>query len=117
MPRSVGKINQKVIDILGLSIKADTAILLGESNIEHMKSQHPVDFEKYFDKLEDILATPDYVAKHPNDGSIQYIKTFEAHVLIGVRVSRKGALFARTIFEMSAEKVERYRKRDALKKY
>ena len=88
--RQVGTIDKKTIELLGLSIAPDTPILLGESNINHMKESHPEDYEKYFSGLEAILATPDYVNLNPRDGSIKYIKTIDEHVVVGVRVSTKG---------------------------
>jgi hypothetical protein len=113
----IGQINQRVIDLLGLSVLPGTPIFLGETNIEHMKKEHPKDFCKYFPYIKNVLSSPDYVALHPTNGSIQYIKIFDRHVVVAVRVSGKGSFFARTIFEMNPGKVEQYRKRNALKKY
>lgn len=106
--RRVGTIDKKTIDLLGLSIAPDTPILLGESNINHMKESHPEDYEKYFSSLETILATPDYVNLNPKDGSIKYIKTIDEHVVVGVRVSTKGKAFARTIFTIEEWKFKQY---------
>ncbi|WP_297571044.1 PBECR2 nuclease fold domain-containing protein [uncultured Anaerovibrio sp.] len=106
--RQVGTIDKKTIELLGLSIAPDTPILLGESNINHMKESHPEDYEKYFSSLEAILATPDYVNLNPRDGSIKYIKTIDEHVVVGVRVSTKGKAFARTIFTIEEWKFKQY---------
>lgn len=116
-PKKVGVIDQRVCDVLGLSIKPGKPILMGQTNVEHMKSTHPEDFAKYFCELENILAEPDYLNLHPKDGSIQYIKVFDAHVMAVVRVSSKGSFFARSIFEMTEQKVKTYRKKNLLKKY
>ena len=43
----VGKFNKKVIKLLSLEYKKEIPIILGDSNIEHMKRQHPNDYEKY----------------------------------------------------------------------
>lgn len=43
----VGKLNKKVIKLLSLEYKKEISIILGDSNIEHMKRQHPNDYEKY----------------------------------------------------------------------
>lgn len=115
--KRVGEIDQRVCEVLGLSIIPGTPILLGPTNVEHMKSSHPEDFAKYFCKLENILADPDFLNLHPKDGSIQYIKIFDAHVMAVVRVSSKGTFFARSIFEMSDQKIETYRQKNLLKKY
>ena len=106
--RQVGIIDKKTIDLLGLSLPAGTPILLGESNINHMKESHPNDYEKYFPCLEDILAAPDYVNLNPKDHSIKYIKTIDEHVVVGVRVSTKGKVFARTIFTFEDWKFKQY---------
>lgn len=116
-PKKVGVLDKRVCDILGLTISPGTPILMGLTNVEHMKSSHPEDFEKYFSELENILAKPDYLNQHPKDGSIQYIKVFDAHVMAVVRVSSTGVFFARSIFEMSDQKLQTYRKKNLLKKY
>lgn len=116
-PKKVGEIDQRVCEVLGLTITPGTPILLGSTNVEHMKSTHPKDFIKYFCELKSILAEPDYLNLHPKDGSIQYIKIFEAHVMAVVRVSSKGTFFARSIFEMTEQKVETYRRKNLLKRY
>lgn len=104
----VGKIDEKVINLLGLSVQPDTEIYLGDSNVSHMKQDHYDDFQKYFGDLESILASPDYVALHPSNGSIEYIKVLADHVLVAIRVTSGGLWYARTLFAMSPEKVKRY---------
>jgi hypothetical protein len=116
-PIKVGEIDKRVCELLGLSIEPGTPIFIGPTNIKHMKDSHPEDFIKYFGELKNILAEPDYLNQHPKDGSIQYIKMLEAHVMAVVRVSSKGTYFARSIYEMSENKLETYRKKKLLKKY
>jgi len=116
--RKVGVITQKTIDLLELEgIEAGTEIYIGETNIRHMRDDHPEDHEKYFDQLEDIIANPDFVAKHPQHGSPQYIKVFEGHVMVAVRISQRGTWFTRTLFTMSEEKVIKYKNSGYMKPY
>ena len=42
------------------------------------------------------------------DGSLQYVKVFDEHVLVAVRLSSKGVYFARSLYVMSPEKVNRW---------
>ena len=42
----VGKITEKVINLLNLHINPDIPIFLGDTNIAHMKANHPSDFGK-----------------------------------------------------------------------
>jgi hypothetical protein len=115
----VGKLVKEIIDLLGLEYPEGSQILCGEANKTHMKSEHPEDFEKYGDKIEEIINSPDYVAKHPKKDSIEYIKVYKTndndYVLVAVRASGKGTLFARTLFVMDKEKVEKYRQKNAFK--
>ncbi|MBO6245931.1 MAG: hypothetical protein J6N55_06595 [Anaerovibrio sp.] len=115
--RQVGIIDDKTIQLLGLNIAPGTPILLGDSNIAHMKDTHPEDYEKYFSSLETILAAPDYVNLNPKDGSIKYIKTIDKHVVVGVRVSTKGKAFARTIFTIEEWKLKKYESAGYLKEH
>lgn len=114
-PTKVGEIKNRVVQLLNLPIKPGTPIYIGQTNIEHIKREHPDAFEKYFDKLPEIIESPDYVAKHPNKDSIEFIKIYEDHVLVAVRVSQHGVLYARTLFIMSKAKVQKYARH--MKKY
>lgn len=121
-PKKVGEIDETVIRLMNLSIVPDAPILLGEQNIQHMKEKHPEDFEKYGDKIREILNNPDYIAKHPRKPSIEYIKIFydddkDRRVLVAVRATTKGIHFARTLFEMSDDKVKKYEEKGAFYKY
>ncbi|MDA2119323.1 PBECR2 nuclease fold domain-containing protein [Bacillus cereus] len=118
----IGEINELVINILDLSLETATPIFIGETNLSHMQSEHPEDFEKYGDKIEEILASPDYVAKHPRKDSIEYIKVYfdeqkEKRVLVAVRATGSGKFYARTLFVMSDTKVEKYKEKDAFHEY
>lgn len=119
-PEEVGKINEVVISVLNLSLEPNTPIFLGESNLEHMKKEHPEDFEKYGSKIAEILESPDYVAKHPKKDSIEYIKVYydeekDDHVLVAIRASSNGIFYARTLFAMADRKVEQYKAKGAFK--
>jgi hypothetical protein len=117
----VGAVTSKVIDTFGLNLSIGQPILCGETNRAHMKKDHPEDFEIYGDKIEEIIRDADFIAKHPQKDSIEYIKIYkdhnDDHVLVAVRASGSGTLFARTVFIMDDEKVDRYTLCGALKPY
>jgi hypothetical protein len=119
-PEKVGEINEVVISILNLSVDPGTPILLGGTNLEHMKKRHPKDFDKYKGKIAEILEFPDYVAQHPKEDSIEYIKKYydeekEDYVLVAVRATANGIHFAKTLFVMADRKVEKYKEKGSLK--
>ena len=113
----VAILEDSVVQALNLSYKAGTPILIGDKNIEHMISEHPDHYVKYGEKIADIISSPTYLAKHPSKDSIEYIKVFKdedgEHVLVAVRATGSGVLFARTLFIMTDEKIDKYRKNGA----
>lgn len=122
MADKVGEIKQREIDLLGLSQLNGTSIFIGQPNIRHMQADHAKDYEKYGRYLEEIINSPKYVSLHPSDGSIQYIKEFyeegsSDRVLVAVRTSKSGKLFARTLFVMSEAKWTHYNEKGYIKEY
>lgn len=116
MLRRVGWVSKDVIDVTGIGWTVGDRIFLGDDNIDHMKKEHEDDYLVYGDKIEDIISAPDFLAKHPKKNSVEYIKIFgEDYVLVAVRGSGTGTLYARTLFVMNSVKVDTYRKRGYLK--
>jgi hypothetical protein len=115
--KRVGSFAIEVIDLLGLSIAPGTPIFIGQTNINHMKESHPVDFDKYFSHLEDILENPDWVIPDPEGGGIQFVKQIDARVIVAVRASGGGAFYARTIFSMIRPKIDKYSARGLFIRY
>ncbi|MDU1228360.1 PBECR2 nuclease fold domain-containing protein [Clostridium sp.] len=122
-PKMIGRVSKFIIDKFGLDYKINQEIYIGESNRKHMIKEHPEDYEKYGDKIEYIIANPDFIAKHPtkSNSSIEYIKVFkdenEDYVLVAVRATGGKKLFARTLFVMDPEKVDKYVNVNALIPY
>ena len=77
-----------------------------------MQEEHPRDFEKYGSKIEDIIKNPTYLARNEKKKSIEFIKRYNIneneHVLVAVRISNNNIHFARTMYIMADEKVEKY---------
>ena len=120
MNKQIGKVSKKVIELLELDSKEELPIILGDTNIEHMKRQHPRDYDKYGEDIQEIIKKPTYVARNPNQGSIEYIKEYKIEnefVLVAVRISNKGTMFAKTLFTMTKRKKDIYLKNGYAKKY
>ncbi len=84
---------------------------MGTSNLLHMKEKHPEDFEKYRIDIENIIKKPTYLARNEKKKSIEFIKEYRLNndfVLVAVRVSSQNVHFARTMYVMADEKVEKY---------
>lgn len=119
----VGELDKFIVDTFKLDFVENQPIYIGESNLQHMKTKHPKDFEIFGSKIKEIINSPDYIAKHPRkeNSAIEYIKVYEnsnnEHVLVAVRATGKGTLFARTLFIMDNDKVDKYKKINALIPY
>ena len=115
----VGQVNEQVEKLLSLSNIKDRNIYFSPSNLEHMKTSHPEDFEKYGSKLSKILSIPDYVGQNPSDGSIEYVKEFFVegeYVKVAVRLSGSDKYFARSMYVLNRNRVERFIAKGTLKK-
>lgn len=111
MNKQIGKVTNRIIKILGLKYDKEQPIFIGEDNINHMKEEHPEDFRKYGANIEDIINNPTYLARNEKKKSIEFIKQYKVDndfVLVAVRVSSNNVHFARTMYIMADEKVEKY---------
>ena len=117
--KKVGCFTQEVIDLLELDLEATTPIFIGDSNIEHIKSRHPYEYEKYFCDIEEIIATPDYVGLNPKDKSIAFVKEYiisSEYVRVAVRIASNNKYYAKTLHLLSTCNAERYISKGTLKK-
>ena len=118
--KQVGKLSQRVIELLGLTLSEGRSILLGESNIAHMVSRHPEDYALYGEYIPLILSMPDYVALNTKDESIEYVKEVQmddVYVKVAVRVSARWQLFARSVYRLNTNRAKNFIEKGTLKKY
>ena len=118
--KQVGKLSQRVIELLGLTLSEGRSILLGESNIAHMVRRHPEDYALYGEYIPLILSMPDYVALNTKDESIEYVKEVQmddVYVKVAVRVSARGQLFARSVYRLNTNRAKNFIEKGTLKKY
>ena len=117
--RIIGYFSQNIIDLLQLDIYAGTPIFISDSNIEHMKSSHPVDFEKYGCDIKDIIARPDYVGKNIKDGSIEFTREYYIsgdYVKVAVRVTSNNVYYARSMYVLNPKRAINFIAKGTLKK-
>ena len=120
MNKQIGKVTNKIIKILNLDYNKEEPIFIGEANLLHMREEHPKDFEKYGANIEKNIKNPTYLARNEKKKSIEFIKEYKVDndfVLVAVRVSKNNVHFARTMYVMSDEKVEKYFKHNYFYKF
>lgn len=117
--RIVGYLKTEWAKLIGLNIVDDTPIYLGQSNIDHMISRHPKDYAKYGEQIELILSEPDYIGQNKKDNSIEIVKEFfidNEFVKVAIRISRKGNMFARTLYILNSNRVYNFISKGTLKR-
>lgn len=115
----IGYISQAVVDTLNLCIKPNTPVFIGDSNIEHIKSRHPYEYDKYYGDIGTIINSPDYVGINPKDSSILFVKLYEVngeYIRVAVKITSSGKCYAKTLHSLSTCNAERYLKKGTLKK-
>ena len=109
--KQVGVFSKKVIQHLPIAIPENTPILLGDSNIQHMQSSHPADYQKYGADLTEILNNPDYIGLNKKDGSIEFVKEYfvdNEFVKVAVRVSIGNQYYARSLYILNNNRVQNF---------
>ena len=94
-------------------LSPDIDILLWVDRIKHIE-RHRKDFssseeyERCFHHIPDIINNPDYVSIHPNKDSISFIKKFDDHTSVAVRISSDGRLAFRTMYPLRETQLDNY---------
>lgn len=112
----IGTLTQEVVDLVGGGYKPGP-IYIGPSNIRHMRSKHPAESAKYLGFLPDIIANPDNTGCHPRDQSLQYFKQLDDMVLVAVRVTKGGILYARSLYIVLPDQFEEYQRAGTIYDY
>lgn len=115
----IGYISQSVVDALNLCIKPNTPVFIGDSNIEHIKSRHPYEYDKYYGDIGAIINSPDYVGINPKDASILFVRLYEVngeYIRVAVKVTASGKCYAKTLHSLSTCNTERYLEKGTLKR-
>ncbi len=117
--KEVGRISQKIIELLQLNLSPNTPVYIGKSNIEHIKNRHPYEYDKYYSDLSNIINLPDYVGLSPKDSSILFVKLYEfdgEYIRVAVKITSVGKCYAKTLHLLSTCNAERYLQKGTLKK-
>lgn len=116
-PGKVGKLDNRIFSALKLDIPENTTVFIGQTNIDHIKTKHLSDLQKYGDQITSIIENPDYVGINKKDSSIECVKEFMFngdYVKVAVRLSSSGLWFARSIYVLNTRRVNNFIKNGTL---
>ena len=105
----IGKIDIKKYSKLCENQIITNEVIITYKQIEHINEERPGVFDKYKDKLEDVIKTPDYIIedpKHKETGLV--IKKYEKDVVVVLKLNtseedKKNSII--TIWEIKEKKI------------
>lgn len=114
--KKIGQLTNKIIKTFGLEYEVGKEILLSRKRKKHMEKHRSEfdDFDATFERIGEIIQSPDFVGRHPNGQSLEYVKRIDGNVLVAVRLSDK--LTVRTMYVISETKLKNYIKTGRTKK-
>lgn len=114
--KKIGQLTKKVIKAFELDYEVGKEILLSRKRKRHMEKHRSEfnDFDGAFERIGEIIRNPDFVGRHPNGQSLEYVKRIDGNVLVAVRLSNE--LTVRTMYVISEAKLKNYIKTGRTKK-
>ena len=101
----VGYLKKEIIDLLKINLKPGEIKLLS-GGIKHIRKRRINCFNRYINKIPDIIKSPDYVGTNPKYlKSVEYIKKIDKNILVAVRLSPYGGLSVATMYEITESKI------------
>lgn len=70
---TVGKINKDIYKCITEDITTDEVIITDE-RIAHIKERHPLDYERFYSYIPEIIETPDYILKSTKPNTAMILK-------------------------------------------
>lgn len=112
-PYVIGKINKDMYKEIANNVTTKDVVLLPKQ-IEHIEERHKGVYEKYKNKINNILNEPDYIFKDPKHiNTALLIKKYENNVEVVLKLSTdtknnyKNSII--TMWEIKDKRLERYK--------
>ncbi len=115
--KAVGYLTKEVIDLAGSSLPSQEIIITEEVE-KHIKTKHLTEYEKYYNSLEQIIKTPDYVGineKHSN--SIEFIKKLDDNVIVAIKLSIQNEIYVASMYHINDLKISKRLNNNTIKPY
>lgn len=83
-------------------------ILIGPSNIKHVKDNRPEICANYLDSLPNIISSPDYIGVHPNGKSLELVKELDDTILVAIRLRNQSPFWVKSFYVINDTKLSNY---------
>lgn len=55
-----------------------------------------------------IIQNPDYISIHPSDESVSFIKDYDKHISVAIKISIDGKMVYRTMYPLTESQLNGY---------
>jgi hypothetical protein len=108
----IGELSEKVIKLLELN-REKCDIIMWEDRFKYIHKhicdfKTPENFINCISCIPEVIAKPDFIAKHPTKNSIEYIKRLDELFIVVVRIKSTGNLAFRSAYPLSERQLQNY---------
>ncbi|MGD9569119.1 MAG: PBECR2 nuclease fold domain-containing protein [Sedimentibacter sp.] len=108
----LGELSENVINLLNLN-REKCDIIMWEDRFKYIHKhicdfKTPENFINCVANIPEVIANPDYIAKHPTKKSIEYIKRLDELFIVVVRIKSTGNLAFRTAYPLTEKQLQDY---------
>ncbi|MCB5069248.1 hypothetical protein LGW01_09355 [Streptococcus mutans] len=105
----IGEILSYFKKLVGLDSSISDVAIFEEGLKKHLAKQKHEDVLIYFDKITEIISSPDYVGINPREKieSLELIKRYDDNVLLALKIDKKNnCYYVPTMYTVSEYKVK-----------
>lgn len=107
MTQSIGNIRVEILDRLNLPIE-NRQIVIYPGAVRHIKKRHPHAFKVYFNKIPEVIESPDYVGMSSQDPKrIELIKKYKDNILVALKLDDESNLFVSSMYIIEENRIDK----------
>ena len=110
----IGKLDKSIYKCVTEDIQSEDVIIT-EKQVEHIKTHHPNDYERYFQYAESIISDPDYILEANKPNSAFLLKHIEENnknyeIILRLKTSNDPAEYKNSIITFLKVEEKRYQR-------
>ena len=113
------QINKKIMEELGIVTDVNK-IVISKGLKSHIEKHNHKNVLKYFDKIQEILESPDYIGINPRkkQTSLECIKILDDNVLVAVKLdTKRNYFYTPSMYDITDSKLKTLLESGRIKKY
>lgn len=105
--QNIGSIRNEILDILELAVE-NREIVIYPGAVRHIKRRHPHAFKIYFNKIPEVIQSPDYVGmSSQNPQRIELVKKYKDNILVALKLDGDQHLFVSSMYIIEENRIDK----------